>query len=191
MFKNPWFTLVIGLMVGPALGYVFAERQTIPPGKALRLGAQAGQQGGDGLPEGHPPVDGDSMPNPEAQALDRQIAEIQTLLAQSPEDVGLMVALANTYFDDDKRAVAIYTRDADAAPMDPRLEGLDDQERQQISMVQQQLAGVTAEQVDVLRQNLAGLEAQAAQVPEENQDMVQLMIELIRERIAELEEEGQ
>ena len=39
MFKNPWFTLVIGLMVGLALGYVFAERQPIPPGKALRLGA--------------------------------------------------------------------------------------------------------------------------------------------------------
>ena len=38
MFKNPWVTLVIGLMVGLALGYVFAERQPIPPGKALRLG---------------------------------------------------------------------------------------------------------------------------------------------------------
>jgi tetratricopeptide (TPR) repeat protein len=44
-------------------------------------------------------VDGSSMPNPEAQALDRQIAEIQTLLAQNPDDAGLMVALANTYFD--------------------------------------------------------------------------------------------
>ena len=25
MFKNPWFTLVIGLMLGLALGYVLAE----------------------------------------------------------------------------------------------------------------------------------------------------------------------
>jgi tetratricopeptide (TPR) repeat protein len=99
MLKNPWFTLVIGLMVGLALGYVFAERQAIPPGKALRLGAQADQQGGGGLPDGHPPVEGSSLPNPEAQALDRQIAEIQTLLTQNPDDAGLMIALANTYFD--------------------------------------------------------------------------------------------
>jgi len=29
MIKNPWFTLVIGLMVGLALGFVLAERQAI------------------------------------------------------------------------------------------------------------------------------------------------------------------
>ncbi|NKB88622.1 MAG: insulinase family protein [Acidobacteria bacterium] len=99
--------------------------------------------------------------------------------------------VANEYFDDDKRAVAIYTRDENAAPVDPRLAGLDDAERQQIGMVQQQLAGATAELLPQLQQQLVGMEAQASQVPEENQDMFQLILELVRERIAELEEEGQ
>lgn len=98
MFKNPWFTLLIGLMVGLALGYVFAERQAVPPGKALRLGApQAAAQNG-GLPNGHPPVDG-SAQNSEAQFFQQQISEIQTLMAQSPGDVGLVVALADAYFE--------------------------------------------------------------------------------------------
>ena len=98
MFKNPWFTLLIGLMVGLAVGYVFAERQPIPPGKALRLGTpQAAAQNG-GMPSGHPPVDG-SAPNSEAQVFTQQITEIQGLMAQNPGDVGLVVALADSYFE--------------------------------------------------------------------------------------------
>ena len=99
MFKNPWFTLVIGLMVGLALGYVFAERQPIPPGKALRLGVGPGAVEDASLPEGHPPVDPNLQANPEAQRLGQQIAEIQTLLAQNPGDSGLMISLANANFD--------------------------------------------------------------------------------------------
>lgn len=98
MFKNPWFTLLIGLMVGLALGYVFAERQAIPPGKALRLGAPQTAAQGEGLPDGHPPVDG-SAPNPETQFFAQQITEIQGLIAQNPGDVGLVVALADAYFE--------------------------------------------------------------------------------------------
>lgn len=98
MFKNPWFTLLIGLMVGLALGYVFAERQAIPPGKALRLGAPQTAAQGEGLPNGHPPVDG-SAPNPETQFFSQQITEIQGLMAQNPGDVGLVVALADAYFE--------------------------------------------------------------------------------------------
>lgn len=98
MLKNPWVTLLIGLMVGLALGYVFAERQPIPPGKALRLGApQAAAQGGD-LPSGHPPID-ESAPNPERQFFEEQISELQGLLAQSPDDPGLMVAMGDAYFE--------------------------------------------------------------------------------------------
>lgn len=98
MFKNPWFTLLIGLMVGLALGYVFAERQAIPPGKALRLGAPQTSAQGGGLPNGHPPVDG-SAPNPETRFFSQQITEIQGLMAQNPGDVGLVVALADAYFE--------------------------------------------------------------------------------------------
>lgn len=98
MFKNPWFTLVIGLMVGLALGYIFAEGQAIPPGKALRLGTPqaAGQTGG--MPNGHPPID-ENAANSETQFFERQVAEIQGLIAQNPGDAGLMVSLADAYFE--------------------------------------------------------------------------------------------
>ncbi len=98
MFKNPWFTLLIGLMVGLALGYVFAEGQPIPPGKALRLGApQTAAQAG-GMPDGHPPIGADQTGS-ETKFFEQQIAEIQGLMAQNPSDVGLMVSLADAYFE--------------------------------------------------------------------------------------------
>jgi len=98
MFKNPWFTLLIGLMVGLALGYMFAEGQSVPPGKALRLGAPQTAAQTDGLPEGHPPID-ESVANPETKFFETQVAEIQSLMAQNPSDVGLMVSLADAYFE--------------------------------------------------------------------------------------------
>lgn len=99
--------------------------------------------------------------------------------------------VANTYFEPSSRSVAIYYRTESDEPEDPRLAGLDPQERQTIAMVQQQLAGATAEQLDLLRQQLAQMEGQASQAPAESQDMLQLMTELMRARIAELEEEGE
>ena len=65
MHRNPWFTLILGLMVGLIVGYVLAERQAVPPAKAIRLGLnpQAAAQQGEDLPEGHPPVDGPSAAN--------------------------------------------------------------------------------------------------------------------------------
>jgi tetratricopeptide (TPR) repeat protein len=98
MFKNPWFTLVIGLMVGLALGYVFAEQQRIPPGKALRLGAPQAAEQADGLPNGHPPLD-EGGSNPESKFFEQQIAEIQGLMAQNPGDVGLKVSMADAFFE--------------------------------------------------------------------------------------------
>jgi tetratricopeptide (TPR) repeat protein len=98
MLKNPWLTLVIGLMVGLGLGYALAERQPIPPGKALRLGAPSQAQGMAGLPEGHPPVDQAAAGN-EVRVFEQQIAEIRGLLAQSPDDAGLMVSLGDSYFE--------------------------------------------------------------------------------------------
>ncbi len=98
MFKNPWFTLVIGLMAGLALGYVFAERQSVPPGRALRLGAPAAAAQDAGLPEGHPPVDA-AAANPESKFFEEQISKIQGLVAQNPGDVDLKVALADAFFE--------------------------------------------------------------------------------------------
>jgi tetratricopeptide (TPR) repeat protein len=97
MFKNPVFTLVIGLMVGLALGYVVAERQPIPPATAMQLGAPPNQAQSDGLPEGHPPLD--SGGGSEAEFFQRQIDEIEGLMAQNPDDPGLKVAMGDAYFE--------------------------------------------------------------------------------------------
>ena len=108
------------------------------------------------------------------------------LQAVTAEDIQ---RVANTYFEPEARAVAIYYRTEGAEPEDPRLAGLDDQERQQINMIRGQLAEATAAQLDQLRQQLAQMTEMSAQVPEDNQDMFRLMLELIRERIEELDGE--
>ncbi len=98
MYRNPWFTLILGLMVGLVIGYVIAEQQPVPPGKALRLGmAPPTGQSEEDLPEGHPPVDVSSAA--ETQRIRQQVAEIEGLLASAPDDPGLMAALGNVYFD--------------------------------------------------------------------------------------------
>jgi hypothetical protein len=97
--KNPWFTLVLGAMVGLVLGYVLAERQQVPPAKAAvrQQAAAAGQQG---LPEGHPPVDATTnATGGGAQGLAAQAAELEGLLARTPNEPRLMVGLGNLYFD--------------------------------------------------------------------------------------------
>ncbi len=97
MLKRGWFLLVIGLIVGVVLGYVLAEQQTVLPVKA-----PVAATGMEGLPPGHPPVEqgaqatGASDAN---RALARQAAELEQLLAQSPNDARLMIALGNLYFD--------------------------------------------------------------------------------------------
>jgi tetratricopeptide (TPR) repeat protein len=99
MHRNPWFTTVLGLIVGLIIGYVLAERQAVPPAKAIRLGLspQAAVRQGEELPDGHPPVDGAS--GADAQRLRQQVAEIEGLLAANPNDAGLMAAMGNIYFD--------------------------------------------------------------------------------------------
>jgi tetratricopeptide (TPR) repeat protein len=97
--KNPWFTLVLGAMVGLVLGYVLAERQQVPPAKAAARPQAAGGAQQGGLPEGHPPINATSAGGGEAQRLAAQAAELESLLARTPNDPRLMVALGNLYFD--------------------------------------------------------------------------------------------
>lgn len=97
MFRSPWFTLVLGLMVGLVFGYVLAEQQAVPPGKALKLGIAPGVAQGEAMPEGHPPVDPSTAGA--NQQLRQQVEEIQGLLAANPDDPGLMAALGNVFFD--------------------------------------------------------------------------------------------
>ena len=99
MHRNPWLTLILGLMIGLIFGYVLAERQPVPPAKAVRLGLnpQAAAAQGEELPDGHPPIDGAS--GAEAQRIRQQVAEVEGLLASNPNDAGLMAAMGNIYFD--------------------------------------------------------------------------------------------
>ena len=92
MLKNPWFTLLLGLMAGLVFGYVLAERQTVPPARPAAMPAA-----GAGLPAGHPPVPGAATATD--SQVEAQAAELRQLLAESPGDRRLMVALGNLHFD--------------------------------------------------------------------------------------------
>ncbi len=101
LFKNPWATLIIGLMVGLTLGYVLAERQPVPPSRAMA--PNAGQAG---LPPDHPPIEGGAAASAssgpsaaEQQQVREQAAELEGMLKQRPDDRQVMVALGNLYFD--------------------------------------------------------------------------------------------
>lgn len=92
--------------------------------------------------------------------------------------------VANTYFEPENRAVAIYYRkESDEAP-DPLLAGLDQEERQQVRQMQSRIEQLDSDQ---LMQLIAQFEENSTQAPPENQDMVEVVLEMVRER---LEAEG-
>lgn len=118
MHRNPWLTLALGLMAGLVIGYVLAERQPIPPAKAIRLGLNPQAES---LPDGHPPIEGAS--GAEAQRLRQQVTEIEGLLASNPNDAGLMAAMGNVFFDAGRWADARnwYEKSLQASPDDPNV----------------------------------------------------------------------
>jgi len=99
MLKNPWVNLVLGLMVGLAAGYMLAEKQPVPPAKALQAGQGARQVEEGELPPGHPPVERDETAGSGEQALESQTARLLGALAEQPGDAQIMVSLGNLYFD--------------------------------------------------------------------------------------------
>jgi tetratricopeptide (TPR) repeat protein len=116
MIRNPWFTLILGLMVGIAVGYILGERQAVPPAPSLPPATQGGA-----LPDGHPPVD--EAAQAANQRLQQQVSEIQGLLNTSPDDPGLMAAMGNAFFDAQQweDARVWYERSLQAAPGDPNV----------------------------------------------------------------------
>lgn len=120
MHRHPLFTLVVGLILGLAVGYVLAERQPIPPARA---GARQETADQSALPPGHPPVADSSAPSSENQQLAQRAGELQTLLAQSPGDARLMVALGNLYFDASRwqEARLWYERSLEKEGSDPNV----------------------------------------------------------------------
>ena len=91
-----------------------------------------------------------------------------------------IMRVANTYFEPENRAVAVYYRKESDEPPDPRLAGLDDQERQQVGQMTTMMGQMNAEQ---LGQLIGQIEQQAAQAPPENQDMVAALLAIARERL--------
>ncbi len=97
------------------------------------------------------------------------------------EDV---MRVANEYFAPENRTVAVYYRKETSGEADPLLAGLDDMERQQVGQLRGMLPQLSAEQ---LRQMLAQYEESAAEVPEEDRDLVEVVLKLIRDRLEEIE----
>ncbi len=95
----------------------------------------------------------------------------------TPEDI---MRVANTYFEPENRAVAIYYRLESDEPPDPHLVGLDDQERQQVQQMVTMMGQMDAEQIGQL---MGQLELMASQAPPENQDMVAVLRALAEERL--------
>lgn len=121
MHRNPWFTLILGLMAGLIIGYVLAERQSVPPAKAIRLGLNPQAAQAEELPDGHPPVDAASGAG--AQRLRQQVAEVEGLLAANPDDAGLLAAMGNIYFDASRWSEARdwYEKSLQVSSGDPNL----------------------------------------------------------------------
>jgi predicted Zn-dependent peptidase len=92
-----------------------------------------------------------------------------------------IMRVAGTYFEPENRTVAIYYREeSDEAP-DPRLAGLDPEEQQQVRQLEAMIGQLNAEQ---LGQFIAQFEQMSSQAPPESQDMVAVVLELLRERQA-------
>ena len=98
-----------------------------------------------------------------------------------------IMRVANTYFEPENRAVAVYYRKASDEAPDPRLAGLDPEEQEQIRQMQAMIGQLNAEQIG---QFIERFEQMSSQAPPENQDMVAVALELLRERQAGVEEDG-
>jgi len=88
------FPFLIGLMIGLAVGYVLAERQPVPPARALQVLQQGTPQQ---FPPGHPPVEQNEAPR-DAE-LDQQVKSLTSMLVDDPGNVEVITALGNLYFD--------------------------------------------------------------------------------------------
>lgn len=110
-------------------------------------------------------------------------AEAGKIQAVTAEDVK---RVANTYFGQNNRSVATYTRKAgSAAPADPELAALPAPMQAQ---ARQAAANIAAEtNIENLRQGLQGLEQQAEQVPPQIKPVMDYLRKKIMDRIAELE----
>ena len=99
--------------------------------------------------------------------------------AVTAEDI---MRVADTYFVPGNRAVAVYHRKEAAGEEDPLLTGLDEDEQQQVRRIRTMIAQMNAAQ---LRQFIGQFEQMAEQLPPGSQDMAEVVLKILRVRLAE------
>ena len=95
--------------------------------------------------------------------------------------------IANRYFAPENRTVAIYNRKRDATPEDPRLAGLDEEQAQQ---VRQTLSRIEHGDAEELRLMLTRLREALGQAPDENRELLEMLIELASGQLQKIEGES-
>lgn len=93
MLKNPFFTAIMGLMLGLVVGYLLAEREAVPPAEAMRRAASEAPAAAQQAQQATMP------PKEKARNVEEKAGRLRDLLAKNPEDLSLMTALGNLYFD--------------------------------------------------------------------------------------------
>jgi predicted Zn-dependent peptidase len=101
------------------------------------------------------------------------------LLEVSADDI---LALANSYFDENNSSVAVYRRAADAQPVDEALSAFSPE---QLAMIQQALVQLEALPVSELEPAIANMRGQSTQVPPEMKPVFEYLLLKLEERIAE------
>ncbi|HSR51483.1 MAG TPA: pitrilysin family protein [Acidobacteriota bacterium] len=104
------------------------------------------------------------------------------LQAVTAEDVK---RVANEYFKDETRAVALYYTKESDEPEDPLLAGLSPQQKAMVKQMESQISQANAEQVGQFLGRLQG------DVPEQLKPVVPVLVKMLEERKKELETEGQ
>jgi len=95
-----------------------------------------------------------------------------------------VMRVADTYFQPETRAVAIYHRDEETeAGDDPIVAGLSDDERQQLRRMRATIGQMQAEQLDRF---LAQAERMVEQAPPESRDLAEALVVLVRRRIEQI-----
>jgi predicted Zn-dependent peptidase len=114
------------------------------------------------------------------QTINTDPPRLQTV---SAEDIR---RVAEKYFRPENQSViTFYTRESPGAKPDPRLESLSEEERGQVRRLQALLAGADAEKA---REMLEALSAQAASAPPEKRKLLEVLLEILRERATPPEE---
>ena len=100
--------------------------------------------------------------------------------AVTAEDI---MRVVSTYFTPETRAVAVYYREESESVEDDRFLGLDEEERQRV----QQLLGMLEQmEKEKLEDFLVQAREAVSQTAPENQDMAEVVVALIDERLTEL-----